>query len=133
MLDILQLRVNQEEIEQLHSCQMRRRGDGQAVFTVEGPGTIWPLASWDAPVVGRINVRGWFPLLDTIADEFLLWWPQGGCIFVSGEEATYRRHESDTTGVLFLALEVNRLHLVSAQMPRSRTPTRWQDSFRTEG
>ena len=29
------------------------------------------------------NVRGWFQLLDQMADEFLLWWPQGGVFMVS--------------------------------------------------
>ena len=113
MLDILQLRMNPDEIDQLHFCQIRRRNDCCAAFTVKGAGTIWPVASWgDLPVEEKINVRGWFPLLDEIADEFLLWWPQGGCFFVSREEATHRLHEHDASGVLFLQLEVKRLKVV---------------------
>jgi hypothetical protein len=60
----------------------------------------------------RINVRGWFPLLDQIADEFLIWWPQGGCFFVSRDAVTCRLHEQDATGVLFLQLELKRLQVV---------------------
>lgn len=113
MLDILQLKASPDEIDQLHFCQIRRRNDCQAAFTVKGAGVIWPVASWgDPPVEERINVRGWFPLLDQIADEFLIWWPQGGCFFVSREEATYRLHEHDTSGVLFLQLEMKRLQVV---------------------
>ena len=113
MLDILQLKVSADEIEQLHFCQIRRRSDCQAAFTVKGAGVIWPVASWgEPPVQERINVRGWFPLLDQIADEFLIWWPQGGCFFVSRDAVTYRLHEQDPSGVLFLQLEVKRLQVV---------------------
>ncbi len=119
MLDILQLKVSADEIDQLHFCQIKRRGDCQAAFTVKGAGVIWPVASWGDPPLGeRINVRGWFPLLDQIADEFLLWWPQGGCFFVSREEATYRVHEHDTSGVLFLQLEMRRLQVVPQPKPQ---------------
>jgi hypothetical protein len=113
MLDILQLRINPDELEQLRLCQIRLRGDCHAAFTVRGPGMIWPVASWDeTPVAERMNVRGWFPLLDQIADEFLIWRPQGGCFFVSREGVTYRNEESDMAGVLFLQFEFNRLMAV---------------------
>jgi len=113
MLDILELRTRPEEFDQLQICQVRRRSDGHAAFTVAGTQAIWPVASWgDAPVEERINVRGWFPLLDKIADEFLIWRPQGGCIFVSRESASYRVRESDSRGVLFLQFEAHRLTVV---------------------
>lgn len=109
MLDILQLRIDATELQQLRSCQIRQRSDCHAAFTVTSPGVVWPVARWgELPADERINVRGWFPLLDQIADEFLLWWPKGGCFFVKGEEVTYRRTESDGAGVLFLHFEVNR-------------------------
>jgi hypothetical protein len=113
MLDILQLRINLDELEQLRLCQIRLRGDCLAAFTVRGPGMIWPVATWDeTPVEERVNVRGWFPVLDQIADEFLIWWPQGGCFFVTREGATYRTEESDAAGVVFLQFEFNRLMAV---------------------
>jgi hypothetical protein len=113
MLDILQVRISPDDLEQLRLCQIRPRGDCLAAFTVRGPGTIWPVASWDeTPVEERVNVRGWFPLLDQIADEFLIWRPQGGCFLVSREGVTYRNEESDVSGVLFLQFDVNRLMAV---------------------
>ena len=113
MLDILQLRVNPDEFDQLRSCQIGQRNDCHAAFTVKGKGLIWPVASWDdAGPEARINVRGWFHLLDQIADEFLLWWPQGGVFFVSREAVTHRLHPLDGTGVLFLELEMHRLKVV---------------------
>jgi hypothetical protein len=130
MLDILQLKVNADEIDQLHFCQIRRRSDCRAAFTVKGAGVIWPVASWgDPPVEERIKVRGWFPLLDQIADEFLIWWPQGGCFFVSRDDATYRVHEHDTSGVLFLQLEMRHLQVV-AQTPLQHDTTRTQPAAR---
>ena len=113
MLDILQLRVSSDEIDQLHFCQWSSDVCSSDLFTVKGVGLIWPVASWsDSPVEERINVRGWFPLLDQIADEFLIWWPQGGCFFVSRDAVTCRLHEQDATGVLFLQLELKRLQVV---------------------
>ena len=110
MLDILQMRVHPEELDQLHICQVRRRSDGIAAFTVKGRQQIWPMATWsDAPAEEKINVRGWFPLLDKIADELLIWRPQGACVFVGRENAYYRVAETDTRGVLFLELEMPRL------------------------
>jgi hypothetical protein len=121
MLDILQLRIRPEEFDQLHICQIRRRSDCHAAFTVLGKDSIWPGARWDeTPVEERINVRGWFPLLDKIADEFLLWWPQGGRIFVSRAGVYYRVEESDTRGVLFLQLELNRLTVVPSRQVEVR-------------
>jgi hypothetical protein len=113
MLDILQLRINPDDLEQLRLCQIKARGDCLAAFTVRGAGMIWPVASWDeTPVEERMNVRGWFALLDQIADEFLIWRPQGGCFFVLREGVIYRNNENDTDGVLFLQFEVNRLMAV---------------------
>ena len=113
MLDILQLRVLPEELNQLHICQVRRRGDGHAAFTVKGKHQIWPLASWgDTPSEEKINVRGWFPLLDKIADEFLIWRTQGGCFFVGRDSAIYRVMETDARGVLFMEFETHRLAVV---------------------
>jgi len=121
MLDILQLRINTSELQQLHYCQTSQRTDCRAAFTAPSPGVIWPLASWsDLPAEERINVRGWFPLLDKIADEFLLWWPKGGCFFVSEEEVRYRRAENDGVGVLFLHFEVNRPMAVPAKLGTRR-------------
>ena len=54
-------------------------------------------------------MRGWFPLLDQIADEFLIWRPKGGCFFVQRDKVTYRVSESDPRSVMFLQLELNRL------------------------
>ena len=114
MLDILQLRVHPEELDQLHICQAQRRSDGFAAFTVKGKQQIWPVATWgEAPAEERINVRGWFPLLDKIADELLIWRPQGGCIFVGRDRAYYRVAETDSRGVLFMELEMPRLAVVS--------------------
>lgn len=115
MLDILQLRVHSDEIEQLRLCQSALRADCVGAFTVRG-GAIWPVASWDdAQRDGRMNVRGWFPLLDKIADEFLLWWPKGGCFFVSKDKVTHRFSADDVRGVMFLQLEMHRLSVVSAR------------------
>jgi hypothetical protein len=120
MLDILQLRINVSELQQLHYCQSEHRTDCRAAFTVPSPDVIWPLASWgELPPEERINVRSWFPLLDKIADEFLLWWPKGGCFFVSDEEVRYKRAEKDAGGVLFLHFEVNRpMAVASKATPR---------------
>jgi hypothetical protein len=113
MLDILQLHANPDELDQLRLCQGALRGDCLAAFTVRQPGQIWPVASWDnVPSGEKINVRGWFPLLDKIADEFLLWWPKGGCFFVSKDRVTYRPAEHDPRAVLFLQLETHRLTVV---------------------
>ena len=113
MLDILQLRISPDELGQFRLCQVEQRNDCHAAFTVQRSGEVWPRASWgDVPVAERIDVRGWFPILDQIADEFLLWWPQGGCFFVSRDAVTHRLHEGDTVGVLFMQLEMNRLHMV---------------------
>ena len=121
MLDILQLRTNHDELGQLRLCQAVPRTDCLAAFTVKGAGQIWPVAKWeDALVEERINVRGWFPLLDKIADEFLLWWPKGGCFFVNRDKVTYRPAEDDPREVLFLQLETHRL----AVMPRRVVETR---------
>ena len=113
MLDILQLRVHLDEFDQLRLCQVNQRDDCHAAFTVQGTKTIWPVASWgDTSAAERINVRGWFPLLDQMADEFLIWRPQGGCFFVSRDHVTYRRSENDARSVLFMQLELNRLAVV---------------------
>ena len=113
MLDILQLRTSPDELDQLRVCQATPRTDCLAAFTVKRVGQIWPVAKWDdAPVDERINVRGWFPLLDKIADEFLLWWPKGGCFFVSRDKVTYRPAENEPREVLFLQLESHRLAVV---------------------
>jgi hypothetical protein len=113
MLDILQLRTSPDELDQLRQCQATPRGDCLAAFTVRRPGQIWPMAKWDdAPVEERVNVRGWFPLLDKIADEFLLWWPKGGCFFVSRDKVTHRPAEHEEREVLFLQLETPRLAVV---------------------
>lgn len=123
MLDILQLRVKPEELEQLHSCQLQQRADGFAAFTVKGSGTVWPFASWGEPPAGeKMNVRGWFPLLDQIADEFLIWWPKGGCFFVGKDAVTHRLRPEDGSGVLFLELELNRLKVMTAQTKAVRAP-----------
>jgi hypothetical protein len=116
MLDILQMRVHPEELDQLHICQVRRRNDGLAAFTVKSKQQIWPAAIWgDAPADAKINVRGWFPLLDKIADELLIWRPQGACVFVSRDCAHYRVAETDARGVLFLELETPRLAVVPSR------------------
>jgi hypothetical protein len=120
MLDILQLRINATELQQLRHCQLRPPSDCHAAFTVTSPGAIWPVASWSDPAADeRINVRGWFPLLDQIADELLLWWPKGGCCFVKGEEVTFRRSEDDRVGVLFLHFEMNGPIAVAPKARRS--------------
>ena len=122
MLDILQLRFNLDEFDQLRLCQVEPRTDCHAAFTVSGPRMIWPVANWgDTPVAERINVRGWFPLLDKMADEFLIWRPQGGCFFVQREKATYRIAEHDPRNVMFLQLEMSRLAVVP---PRQAEPAR---------
>jgi hypothetical protein len=103
---MLQLHVGSFEFEQLRLCQTTPRADCHAAFTVQGPGIIWPSAVWgDPPGTQRTNVRGWFPLLDKIADESLIWRPQGCCFFVSCDEVRYRIQENDL-GVLFLQLTV---------------------------
>jgi hypothetical protein len=117
MLDILQLRIRLDDFDQLRSCQIVPPGDCHAAFTVKGKGAVWPLASWgEIPAAQKINVRGWFPLLDQMADEFLIWRPQGGCFFVDRDKATYRVEENDPRSVLFLQLELNRLTVVSHRL-----------------
>ncbi len=121
MLDVLQLRIHLDAFDQLRLCQAVPRSDCHAAFTVESMQAIWPVASWDdTPLAEQINVRGWFPLLDQIADEFLIWQPQGGCFFVYRDRVVYRVAESDSRGVLFLQLELNR---PMAMVPR-RVETR---------
>lgn len=122
MLDILQLRVNLDEFDQLRLCQAAPRSDCHAAFTVRGKQAIWPLVSWmETPPADKINVRGWLTLLDKMADEFLIWRPQGGCFFVYRDRATYRAAQHDTRNVLFLQLELNRLAVVP---PRPAEPVR---------
>ena len=123
MLDILQLRFNLNEFDQLRLCQVTPRNDCHAVFTVQGPQVIWPMASWgETSAAEKINIRGWFPLLDKMADEFLIWRPQGGCFFVHRERVTYRIAEHDPRNVMFLQLELNRLVVMPprrAALPRA--------------
>lgn len=114
MLDILQLRVHLDDFDQLRRCQIAPPDDCHAAFTVKGSRVVWPVASWgDVPAEHRINVRGWFPLLDQMADEFLIWRPRGGCFFVDRDKAMYRSAEHDARGVTFLQLELLRLAVVS--------------------
>lgn len=114
MLDILEVRVHPEELEELRQCQMRPRGDCQAAFTVRGRDTIWPLVEWGQTQPQQlVNVRGWFPLLDKIADEFLIWRPQGGPVFVTHEGARYRLSEDHRPGVEFLLFELSRPMVIS--------------------
>ena len=113
MLDILQLRIHLDEFDQLRLCQVKQREDYHAAFTVKGPQENWPLASCgETPAAEKNNVRGWFPLLDQMADEFLIWRPQGGCFFVSRDTVTYKTAENDPRSVLFMQLELNRLTVV---------------------
>jgi len=106
MLDMLQLHIGILEFDQLRLCQTAPRADCHAAFTVHGAGTIWPSAIWGDPsATERTNVRGWLPLLDKIADESLIWRPQGCCLFVSRGEIRYRIQDNDP-GVLFLELTV---------------------------
>lgn len=122
MLDILQLRFNLDEFDQLRLCQVEPRSDCHAAFTVSGAKTTWPVARWgETPVAERINVRGWFPLLDKMADEFLIWRPRGGCFFVHRDKATYQIAEHDPRNVMFLQLESHRLVVVP---PRQAEPVR---------
>ena len=122
MLDILQLRIHPEELDELRLCQVKPRGDCHAAFTVKGEKTIWPMAIWgEAPAEGRINVRGWLPLLDAIADEFLIWRPQGGCFVVSHEGARYRVDEHQRPGVEFLQFELSRPMVVPQWQPEAQT------------
>ena len=118
MLDVLQLRIHLDVFDRLRLCQAVLRSDCHAAFTVKGMQSIWPLASWDeTSLVEQINVRGWFPLLDQIADEFLLWHPQGGCFFVHRDRVVYRVAESDSRGVLFMQLELDRPIVVVPRRP----------------
>jgi hypothetical protein len=118
MLDILQLRVHPDELDQLRMCQAVPPNDCVAAFTVKGRGQVWPVTCWDEESpVEKINVRGWFPLLDKIADEFLLWWPQGGCFFISRDKVTRRLAENDARGVMFLQLDTHRLTVVPQRQP----------------
>ena len=121
MLDILELRVQPEELEQLRQCQTGPRPDCHAAFTVGGRDSIWPVVEWGQPhAQQRVNVRGWFPLLDKIADEFLIWRPQGGAFFITHEGVRYRLSEDHRPGVEFMLFELSRsmvlpqLELISA-------------------
>ncbi len=121
MLDILQLHIHLDDFDQLRRCQIAPLSDYHAAFTVKGRQTVYPLASWgETPAAQRVNVRGWFPLLDQMADEFLIWRPEGGCFFVDRDKATYRIAENDPRSVLFLQLEMNKLTVV----PRLAEPQR---------
>jgi len=118
MLDILQLHIHLDDFDQLRRCQIAPPADCHAVFTVKGPQTVWPVACWgEAPIEQRVNVRGWFPLLDQMVDEFLIWRPQGGCFFVHRDKATYKVAEDDERSVMFLQLELNRLAVVPRSTP----------------
>ena len=121
MLDILQLRIGLDEFDQLRLCQTRPLSECHAAFTVNGPGVIWPVATCgETPVAERINVRGWFPLLDRIADEFLIFRPKGGCFYVSREGASYRVGNGDARSLLFMQFELNRLAVVPARATETR-------------
>jgi hypothetical protein len=125
MLDILQLRVSLDEFDQLRLCQVAPPSDCHAVFTVRGPRMIWPVASWgETPEAAKINVRGWFPLLDKMADEFLIWRPQGGCFEVERDRVTYRIAEDDPRKVMFLMLELGRLAVVPQRQLEPAMPLR---------
>jgi hypothetical protein len=125
MLDILQWRVDPDEFNQLRMCQTRPPADCHAAFTVKGSRSIWPVATWGgAPSEERVNVRGWFPLLDKIADELLIWQPRGGCFFVSREGVRYRLDPSDGRSVLFLQFEVDHRVVVAPQAVAAR-PVVW--------
>jgi hypothetical protein len=114
------LRINPDEFDQLRLCQIRPPGDCHAGFTVKGRGRTWPVASWgDTPVKERVNVRGWIPLLDQMADEFLIWQPQGGSFCVHGDRAAYRL-ERDLPEVVFLWLEVHRLMVMPPRAADAR-------------
>jgi hypothetical protein len=122
MLDILLLRFNLDEFDQLRLCQATPPSDCHAAFTVKGPQVVWPGASWgETSAAERVNVHGRIPLLDKMADEFLIWRPRGGCFFVHRDKATYRIAEHDPRNVLFLQLEQNRLTVVP---PRQTGPVR---------
>jgi hypothetical protein len=121
MLDILQLRISLDEFDQLRLCQTRPLSECHAAFTANGPEVIWPLAtSGEMPIEERINVRGWFPLLDRIADEFLIFLPKGGCFYVSREGASYRVGDGDARSLLFLQFELNRLAVVPPRTAETR-------------
>jgi hypothetical protein len=116
MIDIIQLRVNLDAFDQLRLCQTAPRIDCHAAFTVKGTETIWPSASWgDTRAEEKVNVRGWFPLLDQIADEFLIFRPEGGCFFVDRDSVKYRLEDGDSRGVLFMRIEINRLVAVASR------------------
>ena len=101
-------------------ARQRRQAIAMRRFTVKGPQMIWPVANWDeTSAAEQINVRGWFPLLDKMADEFLIWRPQGGCFFVHRDKATYRIAEHDPRNVLFLQLELNRMAVVPPRPNRA--------------
>ena len=86
---------------------------------------IWPAACWEpAPEEAKINVRGWFPLLDKMADEFLIWRPQGGCFTVERDRVTYRIAEHDPRQVRFLILEMARLAVVPPRPAEPAVPLR---------
>jgi len=113
MLDILQLRISPDEFDRLRLCQTRPPADCHAAFTVKSKGQIWPFAGSVEPAVEeRVNVRGWMPLLDKMADEFLIFRPKGGRFFVTREGASYPAGQGSDRRVLFLELEVNRLTVV---------------------
>jgi hypothetical protein len=121
MLDILQLRIGLDEFDQLRLCQTRLLSEFHAAFTASGPEVIWPLATaGDTPFEERINVRGWFPLLDRIADEFLIFRPKGGCFYVSREGASYRVGDGDARRWTFLQFELNRLAMVPSRTVETR-------------
>jgi hypothetical protein len=112
MLDILQLRISLDEFEQLRLCQTHALSHCHAAFTVAAPRVIWPgSATAETPFEERINVRGWFPLLDRIADEFLIFRPKGGAFHVSREGASYPVERS-ARGLIFLQFEIGRLAVV---------------------
>ena len=118
MLDVLQLRVHLDAFDQLRLCQAVLRSDCHAAFMVTSMKAIWPVANWDeTSLAEEINVRGWFPLLDQIADEFLIWQPHGGCFFVHRDRVVYRVAESDSRGVLLMQLELDRPIAVVQRRP----------------
>jgi hypothetical protein len=121
MLDILQLRIGLDEFDQLRLCQARPLSEWHAAFTVSGTEVIWPLAAaGETPCEERINVRGWFPLLDKIADEFLIFRPNGGSFYVSREGASYRARGGEGRSVVFLQFEVGRLAVVPSRTVETR-------------
>jgi hypothetical protein len=77
----------------LRYAQPKKRTDCQAAFTAVGT-EIWPFVHWgNTPANEREQFRGCSTVLDQIADELIMWRPDGGRFFIEQTGVYFRESE----------------------------------------